>query len=312
MKLLLETIDNGKHSVFTELSERSYVIGRDLTADIPVANEALSRRHAIFLSYPSGWCIVDLHSTNGVWLNGMKLDAGVPAVLKDGDYIQLADMVWKVRCVLPEATKAPTGFRLFALRGEQETIELDPQSFDGSIVTEFGIAFELRDGGLYLEFDDPNAIVLRNQVRLYDNTQVHAGDVIVCSDFQFLVVFGQLAKQEISLQKPVVVAERAKVVTNLIGDADESPVVYTPNQTVMIDLDRVNKIRFGSPHYEEPQYEETLSEQKPPALSSRTPWSISDLVSRFDQLNDNEQKLLLGIVFFIISSMCIFFIWLVF
>jgi hypothetical protein len=312
MKLLLETIDNGKHSVFKELSERSYVIGRDLTADIPVANEALSRRHAIFLSYPSGWCIVDLHSTNGVWLNGMKLDAGVPAVLKDGDYIQLADMVWKVRCVVPDLTKVASGFRLFALRGEQETIELDPQSFDGSIVTEFGIAFELRDGGLYLEFDDPNAIVLRNQVRLYDNTQVHAGDVIVCSDFQFLVVFGQLAKTEVSKHKPEVSTERARVVHDLIGEERESSTVFTPHQTTMIDSDRVNKIRFGRRDLDEVHNDDMYQDQETTRPAKQMPWNLDTILSLFEELSDTERRVLFAILFFLFASMIVFVLWFVF
>jgi hypothetical protein len=316
MKLVLEIVEDGKRSHFMDLVARSYVIGRDLTTDIPLANDAFSRRHAIFLPFTSGWVIVDLHSTNGSWINGTKLAGGIPASIKDGDFLQFADMAFKVHCYSKELPTLPSGFRLFALRGESETVELDPASFDGSIVTEFGISFELKDGGLYVEFEDPSALVLRNGVRLSDNTLVNAGDVIVCGDFQFLVVFGKLAVAEGERNKQVSGVERAKVVTDLVGGESEASVqratVFGPNQTTLIDPERYAKLRFGSTNNDDSNPAEEVAFGRPVASVKSTSFSLSDIVIFFEDLNDTERRLLYGIIFFIGASLFLFLSWFLF
>ena len=314
MKLVLEVIEGGKRSLFREIEGRPHVIGRDLTADIPVADQAFSRRHAIFLPFKSGWAVMDLGSTNGSWINGNKLEALQPYILKDTDFLQLADVAYKIRCFRAIDITIPSGFRLFAVRGESETIELDPDAFDGSIVTEFGIAFEMNQGGLYLEIEDSETLVLKNGVKVSATTQVIAGDIISCHDFQFLVVFGSLSVISNDKSRVVAGTEKAKVVQDLVGSGTDKndATVYDTTRTSMIEPERFAKLRFGDASKEPPVVDEDVVLFSPQKISEEKRFTLQAVLTFIDDLNDNERRLLYGIIFFIGASLFLFLMWLIF
>ena len=64
-------------------------IGRDLANDVPVPDAEISRRHARFIVKNDGVYIEDLGSTNGTFLNGVRLSS--PKRLQNGDLITLAE-----------------------------------------------------------------------------------------------------------------------------------------------------------------------------------------------------------------------------
>jgi pSer/pThr/pTyr-binding forkhead associated (FHA) protein len=76
------TIDGRKH----EVSTPSVVLGRSREADVRVADVNASRRHAELRQEDSSYWIVDLGSTNGVEVNGKRVDR---ARLSDGDRITI-------------------------------------------------------------------------------------------------------------------------------------------------------------------------------------------------------------------------------
>jgi hypothetical protein len=76
------TVDGRKH----ELSAPSVVLGRSREADIRVGDVNASRRHAELRQEDSSYWIVDLGSTNGVEVNGKRVDR---ARLSDGDRITI-------------------------------------------------------------------------------------------------------------------------------------------------------------------------------------------------------------------------------
>ena len=72
------------------LSPRGAVIGRSRSCDIVLEDAGVSRRHAKVSPSEQGWMIEDLHSTNGVSVNGQRLGGG-PTILHDGDRIELGN-----------------------------------------------------------------------------------------------------------------------------------------------------------------------------------------------------------------------------
>jgi len=63
------------------------VIGRSSSCEIVLEDPNASRRHAAVRPVPGGWQLEDLGSTNGVTLNGRKINSS--ALLKTGDRIAL-------------------------------------------------------------------------------------------------------------------------------------------------------------------------------------------------------------------------------
>jgi ABC-type multidrug transport system ATPase subunit/pSer/pThr/pTyr-binding forkhead associated (FHA) protein len=64
---LIASIDGDE---FFLKESKTYVIGRDQQADIPVDHDRISRQHALVSFSQDGWFFKDLSSTNGSFLNG--------------------------------------------------------------------------------------------------------------------------------------------------------------------------------------------------------------------------------------------------
>jgi hypothetical protein len=63
------------------------VLGRSRDCDVVVSDENASRRHAEVRASGSAWIVRDLGSTNGVKVNGRRIEGAQP--LRNGDTIQL-------------------------------------------------------------------------------------------------------------------------------------------------------------------------------------------------------------------------------
>jgi len=70
----------------TVLSGERVLLGRSRECDVQVADPNVSRRHAELRRDDGGWSVVDLGSTNGIKLNGRRVDH---APLEPGDRITL-------------------------------------------------------------------------------------------------------------------------------------------------------------------------------------------------------------------------------
>jgi hypothetical protein len=79
------------------LASEGAVLGRSQDCDIVLDDAGVSRRHAHIRPGPGSWTIEDLHSTNGVLLNGEPLHAVHP--LRPGDRIALGvtEIVFELR-----------------------------------------------------------------------------------------------------------------------------------------------------------------------------------------------------------------------
>jgi len=72
------------------LSNASYLVGREPSVDIHIASAEMSRRHLRITRVGEEFMCIDQESANGVYLNGTKIHS---TVLRDGDQLQLADVV---------------------------------------------------------------------------------------------------------------------------------------------------------------------------------------------------------------------------
>jgi two-component system, cell cycle response regulator len=70
-----------------ELKKLPAVLGRSPDVELTIDDLAVSRKHAQIERGPEGYLVRDLGSTNGVFLNGLRVEAAQP--LRDGDRIQV-------------------------------------------------------------------------------------------------------------------------------------------------------------------------------------------------------------------------------
>ncbi len=81
-----------------ELMLMQSTIGRSPDNDIPIPDPEVSRRHAQIVRQEDGYAIVDLGSTNGTFVNEVRVATLTP--LQDGDQIRLGDAI-DLRFFLP-------------------------------------------------------------------------------------------------------------------------------------------------------------------------------------------------------------------
>ena len=72
------------------LERERVLVGRGEEADLVLADDSLSKLHALFLRTPSGHQIQDLESANGTWLNGVRTEI---AELRADDRIAVGEHV---------------------------------------------------------------------------------------------------------------------------------------------------------------------------------------------------------------------------
>lgn len=84
-----------------ELVGRSMTVGRLDGNDVPLFDDSVSRLHAVLESRSGTWCLRDMSSRNGTWVNGERLFA--ERALRDGDEIRIG----AVRLVFRNGVDAP-------------------------------------------------------------------------------------------------------------------------------------------------------------------------------------------------------------
>jgi signal transduction histidine kinase/ActR/RegA family two-component response regulator len=87
--LALLKLGNADADLVYALDAEEVLLGRDPSSDIVLRSRMVSRRHARILRQGREYCIEDLASTGGTWLNGNRIDR--TARLRDGDRIRLGD-----------------------------------------------------------------------------------------------------------------------------------------------------------------------------------------------------------------------------
>lgn len=107
--LLITNLCQGRTQAILE-PEQVWTIGRDRHVSLQVPDRRLSRKHAA-IEYVEhhGFYLVDLHSTNGSYINGERVCQRL--LLKDGDMVRLGSLTFSFflcdRCQSPDVANAP-------------------------------------------------------------------------------------------------------------------------------------------------------------------------------------------------------------
>jgi len=77
---------NGKQELCVPIAETGSSIGRDSGNEVQLSLPEVSKRHALLQRTRTGWCVRDLNSRNGLFVNGKKVQE---TVLLDGDSLMI-------------------------------------------------------------------------------------------------------------------------------------------------------------------------------------------------------------------------------
>ena len=123
VKLQGRTIDNFS-------SDKPVVtVGRDKSCDVCVDNPLLSRRHAQITQADGKHYIEDLNSTNGVFLNGNKVNK---AEIHNGDEFRIDKFSFQVQI----ADSAPAAKKEFAFDNMMGTMQIDARALQEKLRAE--------------------------------------------------------------------------------------------------------------------------------------------------------------------------------
>ncbi len=106
MGLRIDVVETGQYFLFNADQLNEIVLGRvnpdtgeapevDLT-DSGALDKGVSRHHASIIAHEGAVYIVDNASANGTFLNGQRLVANQPRILRDGDDIRLGHLVVRI------------------------------------------------------------------------------------------------------------------------------------------------------------------------------------------------------------------------
>jgi len=106
----------GNEGESVEATGDRFVIGRDDGADLVIADERVSRRHAYLKAHPDGRAeLHDMGSANGTYVNGHKLSG--PVMLAGGEQLQLGNTTLATSATEPSGSATTVGVTPAGLAG---------------------------------------------------------------------------------------------------------------------------------------------------------------------------------------------------
>lgn len=97
-----EQVGGGVSQFISAVETGQHVIGRGDENSLILDIDSVSRDHGYFFKTRNRWFFRDLGSTNGSWVNGLKVGPTNVRILRDGDLLQLANVAVRVSLALPD------------------------------------------------------------------------------------------------------------------------------------------------------------------------------------------------------------------
>jgi len=85
--------------------DRTFVVGRAVTSDVPIYDPTVSRRHAELTLTPQGVRVHDLGSSNGTFVNGSQIS---DQIVGDGDVVTFGKVAFNMVSVTPPQSRPPS------------------------------------------------------------------------------------------------------------------------------------------------------------------------------------------------------------
>jgi pSer/pThr/pTyr-binding forkhead associated (FHA) protein len=91
MQLLVRSVSDAKDSsgFAYAFDQERVLVGRAAGADVRIPHPTISVEHALFRQHGQRWVVEDKGSTNGTWVNDVRLPPGRPKALDGGDRVRL-------------------------------------------------------------------------------------------------------------------------------------------------------------------------------------------------------------------------------
>lgn len=137
-------------------SQGAIMIGREPENNVVVDSASVSRRHAGILDARNHWVFKDFESSNGSWVNGVKLSPGQIRLLRHGDIVRVADFAMRVSEVNPRSAEQ------LAAAGPSVLV-FYKDAFDSEVqlnVPNAGFQIGGEGGNFFIEGASPDAVFL--------------------------------------------------------------------------------------------------------------------------------------------------------
>jgi DNA-binding CsgD family transcriptional regulator len=169
----LELLTRAERQVVALTTDRLTVGSGDGNDLAMLADRTVSRQHAVFERYPAGWCVRDLGSRNGTFVNHRRV--WQDQALRDGDEIQIgaARLVYRTDepALTQPVTAAPETPPELTRREREVLVQLCRPALSGDLFTSPATSRDIADALVVTE-----AAVKQHLLHLYEKFGIAAGD----------------------------------------------------------------------------------------------------------------------------------------
>jgi hypothetical protein len=169
----LEVVERGGRRVVSLEADR-ITVGRSPSNTIPITSDpSISRTHAVIERLPTGWCVRDMGSSNGTFVNGKRVWNERPLRAEDDIRLGETRMIFHAEGTADDAgeTVADSTSPRLTPRERDVLVELCRPALSGGVFTEPASIRQVA-GALFVT----EAAVKQHLLRLYDKFDIHEGE----------------------------------------------------------------------------------------------------------------------------------------